>query len=144
MLFSSIRALVRKTDDAGSTGAASSGDVPPACGIDRDSILRAFDDDPEFLREAVEMFIAEHPVMMAQIRAAIDNGKAKILERTAHALKGMVGNFRCDDAMEAAYTLEKIGREEALDRAADAARILSEKIEELDRQLRKMLEETPT
>ncbi|MGD8366421.1 MAG: response regulator [Desulfobacterales bacterium] len=144
MLFSSIRALVRKTDDAGSTGAASSGDVPPACGIDRDSILRAFDDDPEFLREAVEMFIAEHPVMMAQIRAAIDNGKAKILERTAHALKGMVGNFRCDDAMEAAYTLEKIGREEALDRAVEATESLSEKIEALDRQLRKILEETPT
>jgi HPt (histidine-containing phosphotransfer) domain-containing protein len=90
------------------------------------------------------MFITEHPSMMAQIRNAIESGKAKILERTAHALKGMVGNFRCDDAMEAAYTLEKIGREEALDRAADAARNLSEKIEELDRQLRKMLEETPT
>ncbi len=143
MLFSSIRALVRKADDAGETGAAPAGEVPPACGIDRDVILRAFDDDPDFLREAVEMFVAEHPSMMAQIRTAIESGKAKILERTAHALKGMVGNFRCDDAMEAAYTLEKIGREAALEQAEAAADILSEQIDDLDRQLRKILEESP-
>ena len=110
--------------------------------IDRQAVLKAFDDDLDFFREAVELFIAEYPAMLAEIRAAVSSGKANVLEQTAHALKGMVANFRSDAATQAAYSLEKMGREKMLDQAAHALETLSSRVDNLDRQLRSFLEET--
>ena len=104
---------------------------PSSTALDEQALLKAFDN-------------AEYPAMLAEIRSAVDAGKAKILERTAHTLKGMVGNFRCDEAMEAAYTLEKYGRDNRLGGASEAVETLAAKIDQLDRQLREFLEEFQT
>ena len=90
----------------------------------------------------MELFIAEYPAMLAEIRAAVSAGKANVLERPAHALKGMVANFRSDAATQAAYSLEKMGREKTLDQAAQALETLSSRVDNLDRQLRSFLEES--
>ncbi len=110
--------------------------------IDKQAVLKAFDDDLDFFREAVELFIAEYPAMLVEIRAAVSAGKANVLERTAHALKGMVANFRSDAATQAAYSLEKMGREKTLDQAAQAVETLSSRVDNLGRQLRSFLEES--
>ncbi len=139
-LLSSIRSLVRKTEEPVKDGGASQAPAPDSS-LDKKALFRAFDDDPDFLREAVEMFIADYPAMLAEIQSAVAAGKANIVERTAHALKGMVGNFRCEEAATAAAALEKMGRNGDLDQVETAFDTLASRIDELDRQLRKLLKE---
>ncbi len=143
-LLYSFRTLAGKTAGRQKAYSMPPRDEPPApeASLDKQAVLKAFDDDPEFFREAVELFIAEYPAMLAEIRAAVAAGKANVLERTAHALKGMVANFRSDATAQAAYSLEKMGREKTLDPAAQALETLSARVDELDRQLRNFLEES--
>jgi len=147
-LLSCLQALLPKSAGADRSAKAAQSDPAPFPAkavqpdtIDKKAVLRSFDDDPAFFQEAVEMFVAEYPAMISEIRNAVDNGAAAVVRRTAHALKGMVGNFRCDDVVQAAYALEKMGRDENLDQAEKAIGIFAAKIEDLDRQLRRLLEE---
>jgi len=147
-LLSCLQALLPKSAGADRSAKAAQSDPAPFPAkavqpdtIDKKAVLRSFDDDPAFFQEAVEMFVAEYPAMISEIRNAVDNGAAAVVRRTAHAFKGMVGNFRCDDVVQAAYALEKMGRDENLDQAEKAIGIFAAKIEDLDRQLRRLLEE---
>lgn len=78
--------------------------------INRETLLNAFDNDPDFLKEAVGLFVSDYPNMMVKIKEAIRNEDSTTLERTAHALKGMLGNFQAEQAAGTAFNLEKKGR----------------------------------
>jgi two-component system sensor histidine kinase/response regulator len=90
---------------------------PDAQLFDRKALLQAFDNDWDFFMEVVDMFVADYPQMMTDIKQAIDLQDASKLERTAHALKGMLGNFQVDASVEKAFALEKLGRSETFDHA---------------------------
>jgi CheY-like chemotaxis protein/HPt (histidine-containing phosphotransfer) domain-containing protein len=85
---------------------------PAAAGLDRRALLRAFDDDWDFLREAVQIFLHDCPPMMADLEAALDRGDDEALRRSAHAVKGMLGNFLAETAAGLAADLERCGRGE--------------------------------
>ena len=57
--------------------------------------LRALrmDGEPDPLAELVELFIADTPNRIAQLRAAVDNRVPHDLEASAHSLKGSAGNL---------------------------------------------------
>jgi HPt (histidine-containing phosphotransfer) domain-containing protein len=57
----------------------------------------------------LKIFLAECPVMVSNIRKAIDASDATALRHAAHALKGSVANFAAPRPFEAARRLEMLG-----------------------------------
>jgi HPt (histidine-containing phosphotransfer) domain-containing protein len=66
------------------------------------------------------LFLEEYPRFLAQIQEAIDKKDPSSLSYAAHTLKGSVGNFAASDAFEAAFALERFGRQGDLARASAA------------------------
>lgn len=81
---------------------------PP--GLDLEFALARVGGDVDLLREIAGLFIEDYPRVVNQLDEAIARGDAQTLERTAHGLKGSVATFGAHDAMEAARTLESLGR----------------------------------
>ncbi len=79
--------------------------------LDADEILERVDGDVALLLELISMFLEDCPRMMADIEAAVGQGDAEAVSRTAHALKGSIGNFASGTPFEAARSLETLGRE---------------------------------
>ena len=65
----------------------------------------------DLFREIAGMFIESCPDYIAKIKVGIAGNDAGMLEREAHSLKGAVGNFGAKKAYNAAYHLEKLGKE---------------------------------
>jgi two-component system, sensor histidine kinase and response regulator len=103
--------------------------------INENALLNAFDNDMDFFKEALEMFISDYPSMMDAIQEAVDAGDADALKRTAHALKGMVGNFQSKAAAESALELEEMGRSGKLAGSEKAMKNLTEQIDALEKHL---------
>ena len=110
--------------------------------FDKDALLKAFDNDWDFLKEVIDMFIADYPQMLKNIHDAIHTGDAPALQRTAHALKGMLGNFQVETATKKAYNLEKMGSEGNLEQAADICTQLSTELDSLERMFLDLSRET--
>jgi len=110
--------------------------------FDKDALLKAFDNDMEFLKEVIDMFIADYPDMLKNITTAIESKDAPGLQRTAHALKGMLGNFQAESSAQKAYALEKMGSNGQLENAADIYRQLSAELDSLERMFLDISRET--
>ena len=107
-------------------------DKPDTPLFDRQALLQAFDNDWEFLMEVVDMFVTDYPQMMTDIKQAIDHQDASMLERTAHALKGMLGNFQVDASVQKAFALETVGRNETFDNARATFDSLTDELARLE------------
>lgn len=123
-LLKIIQALVpHKTPDT-STVEIPIDDTPR---FDSEALLDAFDHDRDFLNEAVDIFASDYPPMVEALKEALTSKDAGSLRRTAHALKGMVGNFQGRDATKAASELEEMGRQGLFDGADRVcARLITE------------------
>ncbi|KKW91757.1 MULTISPECIES: Hpt domain-containing protein [Sphingobium] len=97
--------------------------------------LQNADGSEELLLELAEVFIAECPEMMRQLRAAIDGRDMRELQRTAHSLKGSARIFAAPAATDAAFRLEAMGADGDLRHADDAWAILRFEIDGLVRAL---------
>lgn len=78
--------------------------------LDEVALLARVDGDRQFLKELIELFIADCPEQMAAIHDAIARGDADGLQRTSHSLRGSVSNFFAPAPVEAALRLETRGR----------------------------------
>jgi CheY-like chemotaxis protein len=96
--------------------------------FDPGAALKRVDGDRELLREIASLFFEDTPRLLAEVRNAIQRGDGKALERSAHTLKGSVGNFGARAAFEAAFSLEQMGRNGDFARATEV-------FTQLDRQL---------
>ncbi len=137
-LLKTIRALVPGGPQA-TQGPVAGEEAPPA--PDKEALLRAFDNDLGFFKEVVDMFVSDYPKMMSDISKAIDTGDAATLRRTAHALKGMLGNFHAETAAQKAYRLEEMGREGHLSHAHEAYEALAGDMAGLKQMFLNMIEE---
>jgi two-component system sensor histidine kinase/response regulator len=99
--------------------------------FDRERTLEGMDGDMELLREIVGMFMEEYPGTMKEIKSAIPAGDAHRLNRSAHALKGLVGNFGARPAYELALRLEMMGKNKKLNGAAEVFETLEKEMERL-------------
>ena len=104
--------------------------------------LAAVDGDRELLRELVGMFMTECAESIAAIRKAIDEQNAPGLDRAAHTLKGMVGNFGARAAVETALKLEMMGKQSCLGDAEKMFVVLQEELESLKKALEQFAGET--
>ena len=104
-------------------------------------VLEAFDNDWEFLTSSIDLFISEYPAMLQGIQQAVETGNDKDLERSAHALKGMLGNFRARNAAKTALNLEHMAREGDLTAAPAELAQLESQVRQLEAQLSQMMKE---
>lgn len=83
------------------------------------ALLDMVGDDPEFVGELVDTFIADSPAQLAAIRSAIAAGSPEELVRPAHTLKGNSVNLGAPALAAICRDLEAQARAGSLDGAAD-------------------------
>ena len=96
-----------------------------------DAALERVGGDEAMLRDLAEMFFAECPKLMQQIRKHIAGADGPELRRAAHTLKGSAQVFGAEETAEAAHRLEEIGREEAFADAREALALLDDEVARL-------------
>ncbi|MEQ1883504.1 MAG: Hpt domain-containing protein [Bryobacteraceae bacterium] len=82
--------------------------------VDREAALVRVGGDKELLHEIAQIFLEDYPKSLADLRDAGTRGDANRVERTAHGLKGAAANFGAQPVVDAALTLEKMGRQHDL------------------------------
>jgi PAS domain S-box-containing protein len=132
-LLNSIKQLIPRKDKSDTEESIMTLNTQAA--IDKKTLLKAFDDDWDFLKEIIDMFVADCPKMLKEIEDAIEAEDAPALQRKAHALKGMLGNFQVETAVQKAYSLEKMGENAAFDQAGEIFAQLSDEIGTLEEML---------
>jgi HPt (histidine-containing phosphotransfer) domain-containing protein len=95
-----------------------------ASAMDRKVALSRVAGDAELLKEIAVLFLEDYPKSLLLLRDAVEHGDSQELERTAHGLKGSVSNFGAPAAVEAALTLETLGRAHQMREAAEALDVL--------------------
>jgi len=117
-----------RPSSAAATVSPGSGEAPI---LDLEAMLATVQQDLGLLRELVEIFLAESPGLLAQIRSGIRERKPETAERGAHTLKGSVGNFGARRAAEAARAVEDAAREHHLDRVQELLPALETEISQV-------------
>jgi two-component system, sensor histidine kinase and response regulator len=130
-LFEVIEKATEKSR-TGSRGAAVEQEIRPYIDgndvFDADSAMSALDGDKELFRDISEIFFENLPQDLKKIKDAVAEKDAYKLERAAHALKGAVANFGARRCFEAAFRLEKMGREKELGEAEEALNRLEKEL----------------
>ncbi len=117
----------RRASGENPAGAATAVAEHTAAPLDRHVALGRVGGDVALLKELLELFSEECQQWRADIRRAIHERDATVLQRTAHTLKGAVGNFGATAVFEAALRLEMMGRDGNLAGVEEAfARLLAE------------------
>jgi HPt (histidine-containing phosphotransfer) domain-containing protein len=81
--------------------------------FDRAAVLDRFNHDAELVREMVRLFEESSRQWLAELRTALASGDLQQAYRTAHTLKGSMGNFLATQPVAA------VARFEALCRSGD-------------------------
>ena len=105
--------------------------APADLSFEWDAALERVGGDEAMLRDLAEMFFAECPKLIQQIREHIAGADGPELRRAAHTLKGSAHVFGAAAAAEAAHRLEEIGREEAFADAEEALALLEDELARL-------------
>jgi two-component system sensor histidine kinase/response regulator len=79
--------------------------------------LARLDGDEQLLHEIVQIFLEESAWQLADLRRAVTEANAELLEKTAHRLKGELSYLGMATVSQKANTLEQMGRERDLDQA---------------------------
>jgi len=106
--------------------------------FDPSDVLARVEGDRDLLAELVDIFRAEYPRLLANLRKEVEKGDARGVEEAAHAIKGAVGNFGAPVVSAAALALEVMGRVGALMGANAGMARLEEEVERLQRNLARM------
>ena len=99
--------------------------------LDWDQALANADGSDELLMELAQVFIETYPAMLKDVRDAIDNRDAPVLQRTAHSLKGSARVFAAGPATESALKLELMGADANFEGVEEAWNDLVDQIDQL-------------
>jgi len=132
-LFAAIdRALKRKAPSHRSAPQQTRSSLEAAEVLDLHAALDRVEGDRDLLEELVRLFIEGYPAAMEDMRHALRDGDAHLLQRLAHTMKGSSANLGADRVSQAALALEMQARSEALESAGRLTDVLQA---ELDRVL---------
>jgi len=137
------KAISQVTNPRKTEKAATSMTKKADSGIDLAALLEGVDGNRRLLRELARLFLADYPRHLAQIKDALRVGDAEALAKTAHTLKGAVGNFGAQKAAAAAQVMEVHGRSGELRAASDAYGTLESELTRLAEELQKMAMKSP-
>jgi len=107
--------------------------------LDKDMLLKAFDQDWSFFKEVVDVFLSDYPRLMDNLRLAFKEGDCDTLTRSAHSLKGMLRNFQAEEAAAIAFDIEQKGKQEQFEGLETAIDDLAAAIAGVDSTLRNIL-----
>jgi HPt (histidine-containing phosphotransfer) domain-containing protein len=82
------------------------------------NLLAMTGDDPEFVGELVDTFLADAPTQLAAMRRATEAGSAEDLVRPANTLKGNALNMGATSLAELCRQIEELARRGATEEAA--------------------------
>jgi HPt (histidine-containing phosphotransfer) domain-containing protein len=100
-----------------------------------DDLLAAVGGNMKLLARVRALFVEQTPRLLQGIREAINTRDAETIRQKAHTLKGAVANFGAAGAVHAASEIERAGKEEAIDRAAELLPLLEAKLRDLEEKL---------
>jgi len=80
--------------------------------LDRVSLLSRVEGDRELLAEIIQIFLADAPQLIVAMRQALAQGDMRLLERSAHSMKGAAANLSALDTVKAASQLEQSAKNE--------------------------------
>jgi HPt (histidine-containing phosphotransfer) domain-containing protein len=115
---------------------------PPVEVLDEALLMSRVDNDPQLLRDLVDLFLEECPRLVGEIRVALDRKDAKALQRGAHSLKGSTSNLAAKMASEAALKLERLAQAGDLEHAESVLQELECQLVRLKPALRAVRAET--
>jgi two-component system, sensor histidine kinase and response regulator len=130
------KAELLRVIQSATAGAHSAADPAPLVGrgepvFDIEVALDRVDGEEEFLAEVVQLFLADAPCRMDEIRQAISQKNCKRLASAAHSLKGATGCLGGRRASSAALQLEEIAIKGDLSDAAEAFARLQQELGQL-------------
>lgn len=85
--------------------------------INVSALMDRLEGDRDLLKELAGLYLEDEQSLIDQISAALKDGQADALRRSAHTLKGSVGNFCAPAAHASAAALEAAGRDGRLEEA---------------------------
>jgi signal transduction histidine kinase/DNA-binding response OmpR family regulator len=100
--------------------------------VDAEHLQEKFGDTLGML---IEIFEEESELRLKEIEKAVQEQNAALLAESAHALKGIVGNFETDETFQTALTLEQMGRKEQLDGSVELFNKLQDMVSDLKESL---------
>jgi two-component system, sensor histidine kinase and response regulator len=109
--------------------------------INRKALCERLDKDFDLFKELAQLFFTDSPRLLSAIEEAISNKNGEKIGKSSHTIKGAVANFSAEKAFDAALTLEKIGKNNEMDKVDSAFKYLSGEIENMRKALSLILEE---
>jgi len=79
--------------------------------VEKKALLESLENDAEFLKTLIGIFLADCPEKLAAIRAGVVARDPRAVMEASHSLKGSVSVFGAKSAVDAAQNLESMGRE---------------------------------
>lgn len=99
--------------------------------LDLKRMIENLGGDGELISQVIVLFFEQKEVALERIRNAIEKENYKDLAIAAHSIKGMLGNFFADYAVESAMRLEKMAQARNLRDALVEFDCLNNEIEKL-------------
>ncbi len=106
--------------------------------LDFQRVREAAGDDPEFIRELMDLYLEDAAERLEELRAALGAGAAEELARCAHKLKGSSANVGATGVSQCAKTLEEKGKagelggaQGLIDQADAELRMIATEVKEL-------------
>ncbi len=113
--------LIEQLTRENSTGTdMSNGEQSSTDAFDLNAALDRVEGDRDLLVELAELFLEDSASLMEEILSSLKRKDHLALERSAHKLKGSVGNFCSKEAFETAFQVETAARDGDLDSAGTA------------------------
>jgi len=85
----------------------------------RAQALERLDGDEKLLHEIVRIFLEESPKQLSNLKQAVTEANAELIERTAHSLKGELSYLGMPAVSQRAHELERMGRHRDLERVSE-------------------------
>jgi CheY-like chemotaxis protein len=109
--------------------------------LDTRELMRRVGGDVSLMKELVRVYLATCPQMIAELRQAVERGDAAAVQRTAHTLKGMVGQLGARTAYDVALRIEAMGRQRDLSQAGAACAALADALDRVHPAVVRLLDE---
>ncbi len=109
---------------------------PSANSVAVDELLERIGGDKKLLRQMIRTFLSDTPKRITALEGALQRNNAEQTAFLAHALKGSLGIFLAQRALERARELESLSRKAELSGAESVFAALKEEIAKLEENLR--------
>ena len=90
---------------------------------DPQALLTCINGDMDLARELAVLYVEKEAQLVVELQSAVSAADAAAIQRTCHALKGMLGTVRAEGAATLAAAVEDLARVDAL---GDIPRVLDD------------------